>query len=88
MVEIAGSRSVQRPCGGDEVARVVSLVGAHGDAPRAVLLSGVQYEQGGIAFSVTIGVRDHRRGDQVVAVLDQHVTQIAQPRLLAVALPV
>src|SRR5579875_358041 len=40
----------------------------------------------GIAFAVTIGMRDHGGSDQPVAVLHQSMAQIAQLRFLAVAL--
>ena len=46
----------------------------------------LEHQQRGVALRVTIGVRHHRRGDQPVAVLHQRVAQIAQLRLLAIAL--
>src|SRR5215472_12066955 len=77
---------IEFPRGAHKVLRVVSLVGAYGDAPRALLLLLVQHEQCSIAFGPAVGMGHHRGGNQPVAVLDQRMAQIAQTRLLAVAL--
>ena len=77
---------VQLPRGAHEILAVVSLVGAHGDAPRTALLLCRQHQQRGVALGIAIGMSHHRGGDQPVAVLHQRMAQIAQPRLLAIAL--
>ena len=50
---------------GDEVLRVVGLVGACRDASRTGLLPFVEHQQGGVA----LGMRRHRGRDQTVTVL-------------------
>jgi hypothetical protein len=62
------------------------LFNSEGDALHTVPLLLLKHQQRRVALSVAIGVRQHRSGDQPVAVLDQFVAQMTQLRLLAVAL--
>ena len=57
-------RHVQLPDRPDEILRIVSLVGAHGDAAWTALLLLGQHQQRGIALCIAIGVCNHRRGDR------------------------
>jgi hypothetical protein len=45
-------------------------------------------QQSRVALGSPVGLRRHRLGDQAVAVLDQQVAQIRQPRLGAVRFPI
>jgi len=79
-------RYIQRARRAHKILRVISLVRAQCDAPRAIFLPLVEHQQRGVALGKSIGGRDHRGGDQSVAILHQRVAQIAQLRLLAIAL--
>ena len=70
----------------DEVLRIVGLVRADRDAPRAALPSLGKQEQGGVAFGLAICLGRHRGRNQAVAVLHQRMAQIRGLRLLAKAL--
>ena len=71
---------------GDEVLRVVALVGAdaHASAAPGALLA--QQPQTGLALGRATGLRELALEDQAVAVLDQAVPGVAEPGLLAAPL--
>ena len=77
----------QRAHAGDEVRRVVALVGAdaHASAPAAAALPG-QQAQAGLALGRAVACVSSHVDDQAVAVLGQAVAGVAELRLLAVAL--
>ena len=77
---------VESSGGGDEVLRVVGLVGTDGDTPRAAFLLRFEQQQRGFTLGIAISLGGHRGGDQAVAVLHQRVAEISQVRLLAIAL--
>jgi hypothetical protein len=77
---------VQLVYGAHEVARVVRLVRAQGNAPCMFRLLLLDHQQRSIALGVVIGGGHHHRCEQTVAVFNQHVAQIVGPRLLAVTL--
>jgi hypothetical protein len=94
-VQIAGSvlvvlpymrRHVQFTHRGYEILALVGPVGAHCNAPRAALLLVVEHQQRHIALGVAISVSHHRSSNQHVAVFYQCMVQIAQRRLLTLAL--
>ena len=58
--------------------RVEGLVRAQRDAPGAVFLLVLEPKHGGLSLGIAVGRGRHRRGDQAVAVLHQHVAQIAR----------
>src|SRR5581483_12298735 len=74
---------VHLPQGLYEVVGVVTLVGAHG-ADRLSLPATLMYhQQRRVPFGETIGCRGHRPDDQAIAILHQHMPQIAHPRFLS-----
>ena len=77
---------VQFSQGAHKIFAVITLVGAYRDAPRTTLLLFGQHQQCRIAFGKAVGVRHHRPRNQSVAVLHQRMAQVAQLRLLAIAL--
>jgi hypothetical protein len=72
----------------DEFADVVGLIRPDcPSSPRRAFPLRVQQQQPGFSLGAAVGLRGHRVDDQAMAVLDQQVPQIRQPRFGTLGLP-
>src|SRR5450759_2441447 len=82
---VRGDAQGARP--GDEIGGVVALVGSDAHAPKMTTAARAsQQAQAGLALGGAAGLRQLVLDDEAVAVLDQGMAGVAEPRLLAAAL--
>jgi hypothetical protein len=75
--------------GVDEFLHVVGFVRAdRPPSPRRAFPLRIQHQQPGVSFGPPVGLRRHGVYDEAVAILDQQMAQIRQPRPGAVGFPI